>query len=75
MHSIWKFPGQGLNPSRGHDLCHSYIDTRSSNALPWVGDGTHTSAATQATAVRILTHCATAGTPEYRSLCYTVGSC
>ena len=26
---IWKFPGQGSNPSHGCDLCHNYGNTRS----------------------------------------------
>lgn len=40
--SIWMFPGQGLNPSRGCDLCHSFGNTRSLTP--------HTSAMTRATA-------------------------
>ena len=47
---IWKFPGQGLNPSLG-SLCQA-------------GDGTCASTATRATTVGFLTHCTTAGTPK-----------
>ena len=49
IHSIWKFPGQGLK------LSHSYN-------LLWVRDQTQVFAAPQATAVEFLTHCATVGT-------------
>ena len=63
MCGIWKFLGQGLNPSRSHDLCHSCDNTGSFNPLCWAGDQTRTSAANWAAAVRFLTHCAMAGTP------------
>ena len=54
---IWKFLGQGLNPSHSYDLCHSCGNARSFNPLCQTGDGTWTSAATWATAVRSWTHC------------------
>ena len=50
-YSIWKFLGQGLNPSHSHDLCSSCDNDRSFNPLRWAGDQTHASTATQATAV------------------------
>ena len=53
---IWKFLGQGLNPS------WRCINTGSFNPLPRVMDWTHAPAATWATAVRFLTYYATAGT-------------
>ena len=52
---IWKFPGQGLNPSCSCDLCCSCSNARSF---------TLASAATQATVIRVLTYCATLGTLE-----------
>ena len=58
-HSIWKFPGQGLNPS------HSWGNTKSFNPLHQAGGRTHTSAATWAPAVRFLTYCTTAETPTF----------
>ena len=64
IHSIWKFPGQGLNP--GHS--HSCSNTNSFDPLPWAGNQTHASAGTRATAVRFFTHCTTAGTPICRFL-------
>ena len=48
-HGLWKFPGQ--------ELIESELD-------PFAGDRTPTSTATQAAAVRFLTHCPTAETPE-----------
>ena len=63
-HSIWKLPGQGLNPSHSCDLCHSCSNTGSFNPLHWAGYQTHTSTATLAAAVRSLTHCTAAVTPE-----------
>ena len=59
-----KFSGQGLNVKHSWNLCCSGSNTRSFNPLHWAKDWTHTSAATQATAVGFLTHCAMAGTPE-----------
>ena len=40
--SIWKFPGQGLNPSHSHDLHHSCGNTRSSTLCTTVGTPTVT---------------------------------
>ena len=63
-HCIWKFLGQGLNPS------HSWAAVAIPdpfNPLHQTGDWTHTSAATRAAAVGFQTHCTTAGTPECRS--------
>ena len=56
--SIWKFPGQGLN------LSPSCNNAGSVNPSRWAGDWTCISAATQAAAVRSLTHCTTAETPN-----------
>ena len=53
---IWKFLGQGLNPSWSCDLLHSCSNARSFNPLHWTKDVTHTSAVTWATAVGSLTH-------------------
>ena len=50
---MWKFLGQGLNLFLSCDLHHS----------AWRGLNS-ASTATQATAIRFLTHCATVGTPE-----------
>ena len=61
---IWKFPGQGLNPSHSCDLCCSCSNARYFNPLHWDGDQTSASIATQATAVGFLLHGATAGTPS-----------
>ena len=63
-HSLWRFPGQGLNPSHSFDLHHSYSNTGSLNLLCWAWNQTDASRVTQATAVRFLTHCAAAGTPR-----------
>ena len=63
-HSMWKFLGRGLNPSHSFNLHHSCNNTRSFKPLSQAGDQTHTSTATQATAVRLLTHCSTVGTPD-----------
>ena len=52
---MWKFPGQGSNPS-----C-SCSNTGSFNPLRWAGDRMCTSTTTPATAVGILTHGATVG--------------
>ena len=54
---IWKSLGQGLNPS------HSCNNAGSFNSLSFQGWNPYAPAATQATAVRFLTHCATVGTP------------
>ena len=43
---IWKFPGQGLNPSHSCKLCPSCGSTRSFNPLHQAGGGTLASAAT-----------------------------
>ena len=43
----------------------SELQLGSFNPLHWAGDQTHTLAATQATAVGFLIHCATVGTPVY----------
>ena len=55
---ICKFPGQGLNPSHSHDRSRGNSNAVSFNPLCWAWDRTHSSAATQAAAVRFLTHCA-----------------
>ena len=55
--SIWKFPGQRLNPS------HSCGNTRSFNPLLWARDQTCASPVIRASAVRFLTHWGMAGTP------------
>ena len=62
-HSIWKFLGQGPNPSHSGDLHHSFGNTGSFNPLYQGGYQIHTPTATQAPAVGFLTHCATSGTP------------
>ena len=54
-HSIWKFPGQGLNLSHSYSLCHSCSKAESFNPLHWAGGPTHSSAVTWATAVWSLT--------------------
>ena len=59
--SIWKFLGQGLNPSCTCNLCRSCDNAGSFKPLCQARDQTHTSAVT--TAVGFLTHCAAAGTP------------
>ena len=56
---LWKFLGQGLSLSHCCHLCHRCNITRSFNSLHWAKDWTHTSAVTQATVVRFLTHCTT----------------
>ena len=55
---IWRFPGQGSDPSQ------SCGNNGSFHPLLWTGDWTSTSIATQATVVRVLNHCATAATPK-----------
>ena len=52
--------GQRLNLSHSCELHHSCGNTRSFNPLHWARNQTHTSAATQATAVRFFTDCTTA---------------
>ena len=37
MCGIWKFPGQGSNPSHNCDLCHSFGNTRSLTHCATVG--------------------------------------
>ena len=54
---MWKFPGQVWNWNS------SCGNTGSCNPLCQVRDWTRTSVATQATAVRLLMHCATVETP------------
>ena len=36
IHSIWNFPGQGLNPSCSCNLCHSCSNTRSLTQQAWM---------------------------------------
>ena len=38
--SVWKFLGQGSNPSCSYDLCHNYSSARSFNLLHHAGDPT-----------------------------------
>ena len=59
---MWKFLGQGLNPSHSYGLCCSCGNARSFNPLYWTGDWTCTSALIKVAAVQLLIHCATAGT-------------
>ena len=54
---IWKFPGQGSNPSRGCGKAGNF------NALSQAGDRICTSVATWVTAVEFLTYCTPARTP------------
>ena len=51
----------GPNTESNHRGC----DARSFNPLRCAGDGTLASVATQAPAVKFLTHCTTAGAPEF----------
>ena len=68
--SVWlhtrhmEIPGQGLNLSLSCDLHCSCGYARSFNPLHWTWDGACNSTVAPAAAVRLLTHCATAGTPE-----------
>ena len=64
LQHIWKFLGQGLNPSCSCHLCHSCSNTRSFNPLCQAGDQTHASAANQAAVVGFLAHWTTAETPK-----------
>ena len=61
---IWKFLGQGLNPSRSCEQRHSCDSTGAFKPLCWARDWTCTSTVTQATAVRFLTHCTMGGIPH-----------
>ena len=60
---MWKFLGEGLNPSHSCKLCHSCGNNGSFNPLCRAGDWTCVSAATWASAVGFLTYCTTVGTP------------
>ena len=60
---IWKFLGQGLNPSHSYDLHRSWSNSRSFNPLCWDRDQIPASVAIRAAAVRFQTHCSTVGTP------------
>ena len=62
-HGIWKFPGQGLNPSHSFDLCHNCGNAVSPNPGCQAGSQTYTSAVIWAAAVRFLTQSASVGTP------------
>ena len=62
---IWKFLGQGLNPS------HSCSNTRYFNPLCQAGDWTSTSAVTWAPTLEFLTHCTMEGTPHFLFIDYT----
>ena len=67
-HSIWKFLGQGLNPSHICDLCHSWGNAESFNSLCQAGIQTCASTVTGATVVGFLSHIATAGVPRNKLL-------
>ena len=62
--SIWKFLGQGLNPSSSCDLHCKCSNAGSFSPLHWAKDRTHNSEVTRATVVRVSTHCAPSGTPN-----------
>ena len=62
IRSLWKFLGQGLNPSRSRDLHDHSSCAVSFNPVHKARDRTCSSTATRATAVRCSTHCATVGT-------------
>ena len=64
-HSIWKFLGQGLNPSPNCNLHCCCGNTGSCNPLHWAGNWTHTSTVTWASAVGFLTHCTATGIPSF----------
>ena len=51
FHSIWKFPGQGLNLSCSCNLCCLCNNTGSFNPLGLAGDQTHASTVTQTAAL------------------------
>ena len=63
--SVWKFLGQGLNPSCSCDLCHRCSNTGSFHPLHWARDQTCTSVATGATETGFLKHWITVGTPMH----------
>ena len=75
IHSIWKFPSQGLNLNHSRDQCHSCVNTRSFDPPHWARDQTWTSVATGATEVRFLTHCGAVGTPTVLSLIWRNTTC
>ena len=60
---VWKFPGQGLNPSHSCDLCHSCSNVEFFNPLCWAGDWTCAFTVPWAGTIGFLTHCTTAETP------------
>ena len=60
-----KFLSQGLNLSWSCKLHCSWGNCGSFYLMHWARDQTHASTATQAAAVRFLTHCATAGALRY----------
>ena len=66
-HSIWNFPGQGLNSGLSCKLCNSWGNIRSFDLMNQGRDRTWTSAVTRATAVRFLTHRTTAWTLRFSS--------
>ena len=66
-HNIWKFLGQGLNPSHSCDLCHRGGNAGSFNPLRGARNQTYGSAGTQTAAVGFLTYSTTAGTPALMS--------
>ena len=70
--SIWKFPGQGLNPRCSCDLYRSCGNARSSThcARPVIHHAPLP--AIWAAAVGFLTHCATAGTPSKLFLAFKI---
>ena len=62
---MWKFLGQGSNLRHSCKLSHSCSNSGSFNPLCWAGDQIHTSVLTQVAIVGFLTHCTTAGTPNF----------
>lgn len=64
IHNIWKFPSHRLNLNQSCNLDYSCGYAGSFSPLCQARDQTHTSAATQVTAVAFLAHCPTAGTPR-----------
>ena len=65
IQGMWKFLGQGLNPSCSCDLCHRCSNTGSFHPLHWARDQTCTSVATGATETGFLKHWITVGTPMH----------
>ena len=65
-HSIWKFPGQGLNLSCSSNRCCG--NAGSFNPLHWARVWTCASVETRAAAIRFLAHGATDGTPSSKIL-------